>query len=99
MNDSLSAMRFCGLNLEDPIPDHSTLSRFCSELISNKGIDKLLLTFNKQLEKQQVIIRTGLKPLLDKIPKRHKKQGIYGDKGYKVPANDELLKIITSRIA
>ena len=32
------------------------------------------------------------KPLPDKIPKRHKKQGIYEDKGYKVPANDELLK-------
>ncbi len=34
----------------------------------------------------------GLKPLLGKIPKHHKKQGIYGDKGNKVPANDELLK-------
>lgn len=187
VNDSLSAMRFCGLNLEDPVPDHSTLSRFRSELTKNKGMDKLLLAFNKQLEKHQVIVRTGLKvdasltetprkpkgkiryeiaqdrkedevsgeeqakqrdsltklqgkgldtegrwlkkngrsifgfkhhdavdengliigvhtttanehdskglkPLLDKIPKRHKKQGVYADKGYKVPANDELLK-------
>ena len=187
VNDSLSATRFCGLNLEDPIPDHSTLSRFHSELTRNKGKDKLLLAFNKQLEKHQVIIHTGLKvnasfaesprkpkgeiryeiaqdrkedevsgkeqdkqrdsltklqgkgmdtegrwlkknghsifgfrhhravdengliigvhtttaneydsrglkPLPDKIPKHHKKQGIYGDKGYKVPANNELLK-------
>ena len=54
-------MCFCGLNLEDPVPDHSILSRFRSELIRNKGMDKLLLAFNKQLEKHQVIIHTGLK--------------------------------------
>ena len=61
VNDSLSAMRFCGLNLEDPVPDHSTLSRFRSELTRNKGMDKLLLAFNRQLEKHQVIVCTGLK--------------------------------------
>ena len=60
-NNSLSAMRFCGLNLEDSVPDHSTLSRFRSELTANKGMDKLLDAFNKQLEKQGVIVRTGLK--------------------------------------
>jgi len=32
VNDSLSTMRFCGLALEDTVPDHSTLSRFRSEL-------------------------------------------------------------------
>jgi IS5 family transposase len=28
VNDSLSAMRFCGPGLEESVPDHSTLSRF-----------------------------------------------------------------------
>ena len=187
VNDSLSAMRFCGLNLEDSVPDHSTLSRFRSELTANKGMDKLLDAFNKQLEKQGVIVRTGLKvdasltetprkpkgsiryeiaedhkedqvdkkeiakqkdllkkqqgkgvdtearwlkkngksifgykhhdavdengmvvsvhtttankhdskglrPLLKKTPKRHKKEGVFADKGYKVPENDKLLE-------
>lgn len=179
-------MCFCGLDLEDAVPDHSTLSRFSTELTKNKGMDKVLAAFNKQLEKHKVIIQTGikvdatltqsprkpkgdiryqlaedrkenevpmeeqdkqknslqklqgkgvdtegrwlkkagrcifsfkqqtavdkngmilavhtttanehdskgLKPLLKKTPKRHKKQGVWADKGYKVPANDQLL--------
>ena len=32
LNDSISAMRFCGLDLEDTVPDHSTLSRFRTAL-------------------------------------------------------------------
>ncbi|NMA75454.1 MAG: transposase [Bacteroidales bacterium] len=36
--------------MEDPVPDHSTLSRFRSELTRNKGKEKLLLAFNRQEE-------------------------------------------------
>jgi IS5 family transposase len=32
VNDSLSAMRFCNLCVEDDVPDHSVLSRFQSAL-------------------------------------------------------------------
>jgi len=32
VNDSLSMMRFCDLDIEDNVPDHSVLSRFRSEL-------------------------------------------------------------------
>jgi IS5 family transposase len=39
VNDSLSAMRFCGLNLEDDVPDHSTLSRFRKELVEKKAYE------------------------------------------------------------
>lgn len=186
VNDSLSAMRFCGLNLEDSVPDHSTLSRFRSELTKNKAMDKVLNAFNKQLEAHKIIVKTGLKvdasltqsqrkpkgkisyeiaqdrkedeiseqektkqtsflkkqqgkgvdiegrwvkkggrsqfgfkhhdavdenglivsvhtttanehdskglaALLDKTAKRHKEEGVWADKGYKVPDNDQLL--------
>ncbi|MCX8081761.1 MAG: transposase [Bacteroidia bacterium] len=36
VNENLSAMMFCGLELEDEVPDHSVISRFRSEL-SKKG--------------------------------------------------------------
>ncbi len=61
INDSLSAMRFCGLNLEDSVPDHSTLCRFRTALTKSKGMDKVLGAFNKQLEKHEVIVHTGIK--------------------------------------
>ena len=61
VNDSLSAMRFCELSLEDSVPDHSTLSRFRTELTKSNGMDKVLGAFNKQLEKHEVIIQTGIK--------------------------------------
>lgn len=187
VNDSLSAMRFCDLDLEDAVPDHSTLSRFRTALTQSKGIDEVLAAFNRQLEGHGLIVQTGIKvdasltespnkpkgdihyqiaedrkedevpqeeqskqkdslqklqgkgvdtagrwlkkggrsifgfkhhdavdengmilgvhtttanehdskglePLLDKIPKSHKKKGVWADKGYKVPANDQLLK-------
>ena len=38
VNDSFSAMRFCGLSIEDNVPDHSTLSRFRTELTWGKSI-------------------------------------------------------------
>lgn len=61
VNDSLSAMRFCKLDLEDTVPDHSTLSRFRTELTLNKGMDKILTGFNQQLEKHNLIVKTGVK--------------------------------------
>ena len=60
VNDSLSAMRFCELSLEDSVPDHSTLSRFRTALTNSNGMDKVLGAFNKQLEKHNVIIQTGI---------------------------------------
>ena len=34
----------------------------------------------------------GFKPLIKKTPKRYKKKGVWTDKGYKVPDNDNYLK-------
>ena len=49
VNDSLSAMRFCGLHIEDDVPDHSTLSRFRKELVEKKAYDRLLKKINQPL--------------------------------------------------
>jgi IS5 family transposase len=40
VNDSLSMMRFCDLDIEDRVPDHSVLSRFRSELTVKKAFDR-----------------------------------------------------------
>ena len=61
LNDSISAMRFCGLDLEDKVPDHSTLSRFRTALTKAKAMDKLLKAVNKQLESHKLIVKTGIK--------------------------------------
>jgi IS5 family transposase len=59
VNDSLGAMRFCGLQLEDEVPDHSTLSRFRSELVSKKAYDRLLRKFNNQLKQKGIMLKEG----------------------------------------
>jgi len=61
VNESVSTMRFCGLGLEDSVPDHSTLSRFRSTLTSTKAMDKLLKAINKNLEKHSIIVNNGVK--------------------------------------
>ncbi|MCX7863407.1 MAG: IS5 family transposase [Bacteroidales bacterium] len=52
-------MRFLGLSLEDSVPDHSTLSRFRSELSSKRAFDRLLRKVNKQLESQGAKLNKG----------------------------------------
>ena len=49
VNDSLSMMRFCDLEIEDKVPDHSALSRFRTELTEKKSFDRLLKRINRQL--------------------------------------------------
>ncbi len=59
VNDSLGAMRFCQLELEDDVPDHSTLSRFRKELIEKKALDRLLKKLNQQLKNKGLMIKQG----------------------------------------
>jgi len=61
VNDSLSTMRFCGLALEDSVPDHSTLSRFRTELTQKKSYDRILRKVNNQLNKHKLIVKGGNK--------------------------------------
>jgi IS5 family transposase len=59
VNDTLSANAFCGLRVEDTVPDHSTLSRFRSELSEKRAMDRLLTKLNNQLEHHGIEVRQG----------------------------------------
>ncbi len=59
VNDSLSAIKFCGLTIEDNVPGPSTLSRFRRELIRKKAYEKLLDQVNNQLSEHNVEIKKG----------------------------------------
>lgn len=59
INDSISFSKFCGLTLEQVAPDHSTLSRFRTQMTKAKVYEKLFKELNKQLEKHKIIVKTG----------------------------------------
>ncbi|XOD67985.1 MAG: transposase [Flavobacteriales bacterium Tduv] len=60
VEEFLSCMRFCGFRLEDQIPDHTTLCRFRNEIVAKKVYEQLLKKINKELEKHQKIVETGV---------------------------------------
>jgi IS5 family transposase len=57
--DRLSFRRFVGLALADPVPDHSTLSRFRSELVRRGLSEPLLTELNGQLEARGLMVKAG----------------------------------------
>jgi len=57
ITDSISFRRFVGLSLSDPVPDHSTLSRFRAQL--GDRFERLQEAFNRQLDRRGLIIRKG----------------------------------------
>jgi IS5 family transposase len=59
LSDRLSFRRFVGLALADPVPDHSTLSRFRSELGRRGLVEPLLAELNRQLEARGLMVKTG----------------------------------------
>ncbi len=65
VNDSLSVMRFCGLELEDDVPDHSTISRFRKELTAKGAMDRLLKKINEQLKRKGVSEKEGKGTIVD----------------------------------
>ena len=57
--DRLSFRCFVGLALADPVPDHSTLSRFRGEL-SRRGLaERLLAELNRQLDAKGLMVKSG----------------------------------------
>ncbi|XOD68183.1 MAG: transposase [Flavobacteriales bacterium Tduv] len=60
VKNSINYMRFCGFRLEDNIPDHTTLYKVCNEIIVKKAYKSLLKKMNKELEKNQTILKTGV---------------------------------------
>jgi transposase, IS5 family len=59
LSDRLSFRRFVGLALADPVPDHSTLSRFRSELVRRGLAAPLLAELNRQLDAKGLMVKTG----------------------------------------
>jgi len=59
LSDRLSFRRFVGLALADPVPDHSTLSRFRSELVRRGLAETLLAELNRQLDAKGLIVKSG----------------------------------------
>lgn len=59
INDSISFSQFCGLTLEQPAPDHSTLSRFRTAMTKAKAYEKLFKEINRQLESHNIIVKKG----------------------------------------
>ncbi|XOD66859.1 MAG: hypothetical protein ACMUEL_02175 [Flavobacteriales bacterium Tduv] len=60
MKESLICIYFFGFRLEDQIPDHMTLSIFSNEIVAKKPYESLLKAINKELEKHQAIVKTGM---------------------------------------
>jgi IS5 family transposase len=57
--------KFCRLSLVDPIPDHSTISRFRSQLLTLKLYEPLLNEVNEQLAEQGAIVKMGEVSIVD----------------------------------
>lgn len=60
VRDSNSASFFCCLSLEDNVPDHSTISRFRTMLVSNNGIEPIMNEINRQLEIKGLIVNKAV---------------------------------------
>lgn len=59
LGDRLSFRRFVGLSLSDPVPDHSTLSRFRKLLAERQLGERLLAEINGQLDRQGLVLKRG----------------------------------------
>ena len=45
--------------MDDSVPDHSVLSRFRSELTKKGAYEKIFKALNKQLDKHNILVKTG----------------------------------------
>jgi IS5 family transposase len=59
LSDRLSFLRFCGLSLEDDVPDHSTFWRFRERLAEAKLIEPLFAEMQRQLAGHGVLVKRG----------------------------------------
>lgn len=57
--DRLSFRRFCGLGLEETVPDHTVLNRFRNALIGRGLLERLFAELDRQLEKAGVMVKRG----------------------------------------
>lgn len=57
--DRLSFLKFCGLSLEDDVPDHSTIWRFRERLAKAGLVEPLFAEMQRQLEGHGVLVKRG----------------------------------------
>lgn len=57
--DRLSFRRFCGIGLDEAVPDHTTLCRFRNRLVELKLLEKLFGELDRQLDAAGLILRRG----------------------------------------
>ncbi len=57
--DRLSFRRFCGLGLDEVVPDHTTLCRFRNHLVEAGLLEKLFFELDRQLDAAGLILRRG----------------------------------------
>jgi IS5 family transposase len=60
VNDRISFSYFCGLNIDQVAPDHSTVSRFRTVMTNTGAYENLFKEINTQLESHQIIVKKGL---------------------------------------
>jgi len=59
VNDRITFSRFCGISMDNSIPDHSVLSRFRTALTEKKALDRLLKIINNQLSNHGMLVQHG----------------------------------------
>jgi len=64
VDDRLSFRRFCGIPLDPPVPDHSSISRFRRHLTrkDEAGLslgERLLAAINRQLDERGLVLKRG----------------------------------------
>lgn len=59
LSDRLSFRRFCGLSLQEGVPDHTVICRFRNELRADGLVDKLFGELERQLEGAGLVLKRG----------------------------------------
>ncbi|MBK9449874.1 MAG: transposase [Bacteroidetes bacterium] len=59
VNDSISFTRFCGLSLEDSIPDHSIVSRFRNHAVHPGSMAYAFGRSEPSIARKRLLVRTG----------------------------------------
>lgn len=59
LGDRLSFRRFCGLGLEDAVPDATTISRFRGDLAEAGVAEQIFTALNRQLEAKGLFVKAG----------------------------------------
>lgn len=65
LNVRLDFMKFCGFELHEAVPDHTSLNRFRNKLIQRKLEEKLFAEINRQLESLDLKVQKAEAAIVD----------------------------------